>query len=219
MEVLGEHYQPVDVEAACIIQRNNSTSRSIEWSSPSPSSAPAIYSHKVEATPINNIPYSEENCKVEYPLHPVCRLLAFIGFLFSGAVGLSLAHLAPIGLMIFILEPAEAHNFIAYLGFTVSALLISMVLLEMATSGVLVVIWKLEGRVPCIGNLGLGSPFLGCLFTCSRASFGCLFACLRACVEKEIRECIDFINGLAVDDDVRRIGGDMEVGGTRSLPR
>jgi len=91
MEVLGEHYQPVDVEAACIIQRNNSTSRSIEWSSPSPSSAPAIYSHKVEATPINNIPYSEENCKVEYPLHPVCRLLAFIGFLFSGALGLYLA--------------------------------------------------------------------------------------------------------------------------------
>jgi len=91
MEVLGEHYQPVDVEAACIIQRNNSTSRSIEWSSPSPSSAPAIYSHNVEATPINNIPYSEENCKVEYPLHPVCRLLAFIGFLFSGALGLYLA--------------------------------------------------------------------------------------------------------------------------------
>jgi len=43
--------------------------------------------------------------------------------------------------------------------------------------------------------------------------------CLRACVEKEIRECNDFINGLAVDDDVRRIGGDMEVGGTRSLSR
>mmetsp|Transcript_20183 Transcript_20183/g.38027 ORF Transcript_20183/g.38027 Transcript_20183/m.38027 type:complete len:167 (-) Transcript_20183:1049-1549(-) len=166
MEVLGEHYQPVDVEAACIIQRNNSTSRSIEWSSPSPSSAPAIYSHKVEATPINNIPYSEENCKVEYPLHPVCRLLAFIGFLFSGAVGLFLA----LGVLIFPMLAApgrfrqtKTHDIIAYLVVTASVLLISMVLLEMATSGVLVVIWKWEGRVPCPGNIGLG----------------CLFACLR----------------------------------------
>mmetsp|Transcript_20181 Transcript_20181/g.38022 ORF Transcript_20181/g.38022 Transcript_20181/m.38022 type:complete len:170 (-) Transcript_20181:1049-1558(-) len=169
MEVLGEHYQPVDVEAACIIQRNNSTSRSIEWSSPSPSSAPAIYSHKVEATPINNIPYSEENCKVEYPLHPVCRLLAFIGFLFSGAVGLFLALYGLVLILgvcvvpILALTTFEAHDIIAYLGFTVSVLLISMVLLEMATSGVLVVIWKWEGRVPCPGNIGLG----------------CLFACLR----------------------------------------
>jgi len=194
MEVLGEHYQPVDVEAACIIQRNNSTSRSIEWSSPSPSSAPAIYSHNVEATPINNIPYSEENCKVEYPLHPVCRLLAFIGFLFSGAVGLFLA----LGVLIFPMLAApgrfrqtKTHDIIAYLVVTASVLLISMVLLEMATSGVLVVTWKSEGRVPYPGNLGLGSLFLG---------FGlstCVHACRRDSFMIEIREYIDFINGLS----------------------
>jgi len=197
MEVLGEHYQPVDVEAACIIQRNNSTSRSIEWSSPSPSSAPAIYSHNVEATPINNIPYSEENCKVEYPLHPVCRLLAFIGFLFSGAVGLFLALYGLVLILgvcvvpILALTTFEAHDIIAYLGFTVSVLLISMVLLEMATSGVLVVTWKSEGRVPYPGNLGLGSLFLG---------FGlstCVHACRRDSFMIEIREYIDFINGLS----------------------
>jgi len=165
MEVLGEHYQPVDVEAACIIQRNNSTSRSIEWSSPSPSSAPAIYSHKVEATPINNIPYSEENCKVEYPLHPVCRLLAFIGFLFSGAVGLFIAlyglvvalgvlkfgtHSDNIRFLAFFLAFVAA-----YLGVTASVLILSMVLLSMTMSVILVVLWKWEGRVPCPGNIGL----------------------------------------------------------------
>jgi len=169
MEVLGEHYQPVDVEAACIIQRNNSTSRSIEWSSPSPSSAPAIYSHNVEATPINNIPYSEENCKVEYPLHPVCRLLAFIGFLFSGAVGLFIA-LYGLVVALGVLKFGTHSDNIRFLAFvalgsynTASVLILSMVLLSMTTSGVLVVIWKWEGRVPCPGNIGLG----------------CLFACLR----------------------------------------
>mmetsp|Transcript_4174 Transcript_4174/g.6641 ORF Transcript_4174/g.6641 Transcript_4174/m.6641 type:complete len:99 (+) Transcript_4174:85-381(+) len=87
-----------------------------------------------------------------------------------------------------------------------SVMILSMVLLSIMTLGVLVVIWKWEGRVPCPGNLGLGSPFLGCLF-----------AVLHAWVEKKIREFNGFINGLAVDDDVGHIGGAMEVGGTRSL--
>mmetsp|Transcript_15589 Transcript_15589/g.32963 ORF Transcript_15589/g.32963 Transcript_15589/m.32963 type:complete len:169 (-) Transcript_15589:142-648(-) len=168
MEVSDEQYQPAatDVEAADIMESNTSTSRGIEWSSPS--SAP-VHSRIVEAMPLNNRPYSEENYRVEYPLHPVGRLIAFIGFLFSGAFGLFLALGA---LMLPMLADSPHRKFsdnvwilgfvAAYLGITAGVLILSMVLLSVATSGVLVVLWKWEGRVPCPGN------GLGCLFACLR---------------------------------------------------
>lgn len=107
---------------------------------------------------------------VEYRLPPLLRLAAFLGFLLAGAVGVVLGLGALMLPMLFDSPNRTAVDNLLILGFAAGyltlvagLLLLASMLLSTASSGVLVVWWRCNGRVPCPSGLGLGD-----LFSCLR---------------------------------------------------